>query len=277
MSLFDRPRSDWERSGYRVSEHTTSRPIRWPRVRYCVLHYTAAERTGETPAYIAAMQRAYVTGRGYSLGYSVVIDKHGVAWQVRGDDYTPAANVEVNGESFAVLLLVDGADPASEVMAERARRVIAEVRSRAGRPVEVVGHRDVGSTACPGDGIYQQIKGGVFEPREEDDMFQPITPTRVLDTRPTGRLARDSETVVNVGRVGARAAHVNVTVVDSTGWGFLTAWAQGARPDASVLNTWLSGQTVCNAVTIPVASDGTFRLYTSAGEHVLVDVMGFYV
>lgn len=108
-------------------------------------------------------------------------------------------------------------------------------------------------------------------------MYEPITPTRVLDTRPTGRLARDSEIVVNAGRAGARAAHVNLTCVGSIGEGFFTAWASGSRPDASVLNTWVPGQIVCNAANVPLAPDGTFRVYTSAGENLLVDVMGYYV
>lgn len=277
MSLYDRSRTDWERPGYTVAEHTTSRPIDWRRVRYAVIHYTAAKRTGQTPDYIAAMQRAYVSSRGYSLGYSVVIDKAGVAWQVRGDDYMPAANVEVNRSSFAILLLTDGDEPASPIMVERTRRIIAAVRERAYQYVRIVGHGEVGATACPGAGIRDQIARGEFEPRQEDDMYEPITPTRVLDTRPTGRLARDSEIVVNAGRAGARAAHVNLTCVGSTGEGFFTAWASGARPNASVLNTWVPGQIVCNAVNVPLAPDGTFRVYTSAGENLLVDVMGYYV
>ena len=105
--------------------------------------------------------------------------------------------------------------------------------------------------------------------------YTPITPKRVMDTRPN-RLDVGSITVVNTGRPGASTAHVNVTIVDSRDAGFVTAWDHAAMPNASVINTYAPGQTVANAFNIKLAGDGSFLLFTSSGENLIVDVMGYF-
>ncbi|MER5635881.1 hypothetical protein ABT095_02860 [Kitasatospora sp. NPDC002227] len=120
--------------------------------------------------------------------------------------------------------------------------------------------------------------------------FDPLTPQRVLDTRTgLGRSGGDpvgaGQTVVlkvagqgGVPATGASAVALNVTVTDTTGPGYLTAWPSGsARPVASNLN-WVAGQTVPNMVVVPIGPDGTVSLYNgSPGSTQLVaDVAGYY-
>lgn len=102
------------------------------------------------------------------------------------------------------------------------------------------------------------------------------TPERVLNTRSGPMPAAGTELVVNTGHPGASAVVANITSVETQCCGqFLTAWASGPRPDTSVLNA-APGQTIANSVIVPVAPDGTFRLYTFASAHLLVDISGYF-
>jgi hypothetical protein len=268
----DRSRADWEVAGYTVAQHTKSRPVRWRDVDMVVVHYTADKRAmADTAEYLRRMQKSYVDRRGYSLGYSVAVDQQGVSWEIRGTDHMPAANVGFNDRTWVILCLVDWQDACNPQMVDTIRQLVAWARGQAGRPIPIVGHRDIASTRCPGDGIYNQIKNGTFEPVPEDLTMRIINPpTRVYDSRKQGGAFKPGETRrVTVGRNGA--AFVNVTVVNASGDGFVTVWADGPMPDVSNVN-YETRQTICNTSWVPVNSDGTVNVYTFAGCDILVDV-----
>jgi hypothetical protein len=113
--------------------------------------------------------------------------------------------------------------------------------------------------------------------------LQPLTPSRLLDTRGATKPAPGSVTDVQVaGRGGAPAsgsmvAVLNVTVTAASGPGFVTVWGDGSRPDTSNLNAAETGQTIANLVVVPVGADGKVHLYTDAGTHLLVDLTGMFV
>jgi hypothetical protein len=121
--------------------------------------------------------------------------------------------------------------------------------------------------------------------------FVPLTPTRVLDTRPTeqlgytgGKPAADAIVRVQVRGVAGipnngdvKAVVLNVTAVNATAPGYVTVWPSGApQPVASNINLDTAGQTRPNLVTVQPASDGTISLYTSGGAHLIADVAGYY-
>jgi hypothetical protein len=121
--------------------------------------------------------------------------------------------------------------------------------------------------------------------------FIPITPVRILDTRPapltiggfTGPLTpRQTLTIPVAGVVGvptnASAVVLNVTVDSTTGASFLTLFPAGApQPNASNLN-WAAGTTIPNLVTVKLGAAGQVSIYNDAGNaHVIADVAGYYV
>lgn len=156
------------------------------------IHYTAAddlidgdpgEHAEDLPAYMRSMQKSYVLNRGYSLGYLWAVDWLGGIWQIRGWEYQSAANKDHNGHTWPILVLVDGADPATPEAVASIRLLVAEAERRAGRPQKIKGHGQlriesgVGTaTACPGVGLQAQINAGVFTPvptplpEDDDDM-----------------------------------------------------------------------------------------------------------
>ncbi len=121
--------------------------------------------------------------------------------------------------------------------------------------------------------------------------FVPLAvPARILDTRAdtltgyTGSKPAAGATVVvaiaghgGVPLAGASAVVLNVTATEATAAGYVTAWPDGTRPATSNLNLEVAGQTRPNLVTIPIGADGSVRLYTQSGTHLIADVFGYYV
>lgn len=127
---------------------------------------------------------------------------------------------------------------------------------------------------------------------DSDATFVPITPCRLIDTRPapnrTGPLAAfgidDTRSVQAHGSNGdcvipvdAAGLSLNVTAVGATAPTFLTIWPDGARPNASSVNPFPGEPPTPNAVTTSLSSSGSFEIYNLAGTvNIIVDVNGYY-
>lgn len=125
----------------------------------------------------------------------------------------------------------------------------------------------------------------LWEPSTTGTTYQPLTPSRVLDTRngsPIGPGATIDLNVTGVGGVpaaGVRAVGLNVTATGATGPGsFLTVYPTGSsRPLASNLN-FTPGPSIPNLVIAQVGPGGRVSIYNNAGSvHVVADVQGYYV
>ena len=272
--MFDRSRSVWEEPGFTVAEHTTSPPVNRSRITDVVIHYPGHDGVGNNTARdLANSQRSYATNRGYSLGYNAVVDRAGVLWQVRGVDYQNAANKGANSTTVSVQFRTNIGEPASPAAVARVQRFVADVRRWAGNPnIGVIGHRDVGSTACPGDPIYNQIGRGEFEPVSELDVTMRIVspPVRVYDSRSTDDpLPAQTVRAIPVNQPDAKAVFVNLTVTQQNAAGYLTAWGAGPMPDVSNLNYGVKD--LCNSSWIPVV-DGHINVWAYSATHLIVDV-----
>jgi WD40-like Beta Propeller Repeat len=122
-----------------------------------------------------------------------------------------------------------------------------------------------------------------FAANSSDGRLFPLPPTRLVDTRTGARPAAGATVPVDIrGRggvplTGVSAVVLNVTAVNGTAKGFVTAWPSGVdRPLASSLNLERAGQTIPNQVIVPVGSDGRVNLYTDQGTHLVVDVAGWF-
>ena len=119
--------------------------------------------------------------------------------------------------------------------------------------------------------------------------LQTLTPTRIVNTRPTGKIGNRTGTadpmtfnVYGKGGLptsGIGAVLLNVTVVDpevGNEGGYLTVYpCASGRPDASNLN-FVSGQIIPNTVIAPVDSAGNICFYSYGKTHVLADVSGYF-
>jgi hypothetical protein len=129
-------------------------------------------------------------------------------------------------------------------------------------------------------------------PGDTDSTLVPITPCRLIDTRPApdrvGLTAAfgtgDTRTIAARGSNGnctiptdAVGLSLNVTALDATALTFLTFWPDGTRPAASSLNPAPGQPPTPNAVTTVLSATGSFNLYNLTGSvNVIIDVNGYY-
>ncbi|MDJ0771268.1 MAG: CAP domain-containing protein [Ilumatobacter sp.] len=130
---------------------------------------------------------------------------------------------------------------------------------------------------------------GAFASRDE---YRPLTPARVLDTRPGeqtvdgraqggGRRTAGTTLRLDVTARGgtasnATAVSLNLTATQTGGAGFVTVYPCGSsKPAASTLN-YGAGATIANGMTARVGDNGEICIFTSASTHLVVDVNGFF-
>lgn len=125
------------------------------------------------------------------------------------------------------------------------------------------------------------------------NVFVPITPCRLFDTRP-GTLVGARNTPIGNGETmlqavtgtngncvlpgDATAVAMNVTSVNGTAASYLTIWpSDTSLPLASSLN-WIPGSPPTpNKVDVKLSATGTISLFNSSGTvDVLADVVGYY-
>lgn len=125
-------------------------------------------------------------------------------------------------------------------------------------------------------------------------VFVPITPCRLVDTRPgpgnlgprSGPIAGgETQTFAVTGAngqcvipTGASAIVANVTVVAPTAATFVTLWpADKERPGTSSLNVVAGQAPTPNGVTVALSSGGAIKAYNDRGAvHLVIDVAGYY-
>ncbi len=113
-------------------------------------------------------------------------------------------------------------------------------------------------------------------------LFVPLSPFRHLDTRRTAKVAAGAtvdaviEGVFHVYPGGVSAVSANITGVEATSAGYVSAYPPAAAPpNASNLNLG-TGETIANHATVRIDL-GKIRLFTERGAHLLVDVNGYYI
>lgn len=121
-------------------------------------------------------------------------------------------------------------------------------------------------------------------------ILRRVAPQRALDTRPesavgyTGTKPAAGTTVTaaiagiaGIPASGVAAVVVNITAVDASAAGYVTAWAAGApRPGTANLNVEHGGQTIGNLAIVPVSDASSMDLFTQSGTHLIVDVLGWF-
>jgi len=156
------PRAGWGAAAAR--SRTSLRPSR---VRLLVLHHTTGVYVG--PQTVRTIQEFHQgpQRKWADIGYNFLVAPDGTIFEGRGWSTVGAHARGRNSESVGVAFIGDG----SRVVPLPAQRSIVwlaeEADRRFGR-LQRVGHRDVGSTACPGQALYDWWVRGAFlaEPRE---------------------------------------------------------------------------------------------------------------
>jgi peptidoglycan-N-acetylglucosamine deacetylase len=106
--------------------------------------------------------------------------------------------------------------------------------------------------------------------------FAPVSPRRIVDTRNGSALQPGEVRRFETSHSGAGALATNITVTNSTGDGYLSAWnCEGVRPETSVSN-FGKGATRATGTIVPLNAAGDFCVFASRGTDVVVDEAGEY-
>ena len=122
-------------------------------------------------------------------------------------------------------------------------------------------------------------------------MLNPVTPTRLFDTRPeqgngaivvpkvkiggATEVRIDINGIAGIPASGVAAVALNVTATQPTKAGYIIVYPCGTRPTTSNVN-YSANQTVPNAVIAPVSADGEICFYSTATTHVIADVAAWF-
>ncbi|MEP6809541.1 MAG: hypothetical protein ABI992_04805 [Chthoniobacterales bacterium] len=126
-------------------------------------------------------------------------------------------------------------------------------------------------------------------------IYQGFEPCRMIDTRnPNGTFAGPKLVAgatrtfdldvngtgglcVNTFPTNVKAMVVNVTIVNEDGPGFVTIYpGNGTQPLASSINSSGPNTVIANEIVMPLAPDGTIKVYTSVGTHLVMDLVGIF-
>lgn len=120
--------------------------------------------------------------------------------------------------------------------------------------------------------------------------FHPLTPSRVLDSRPGGTGQYNTPWPGNVSRIlyvaglggipvsGAMAVVATATITNPTAGSYLTAYpADSSQVPLASDQNWGAGETRASMVVVRLAGDYSLYLYNNNGSvDILLDVTGYY-
>lgn len=133
-------------------------------VHTLVVHHTAGgiPLAESVPAELRAIQRLHQEARGWSdIGYNVLIDRQGRAWEGRGLQYVGAHTQYHNTGSIGVAFLGNYETHKLNVRQRIAYRRLLRLLKRKGFRFTIIrGHKDMPgqATACPGKNIMEGLK-----------------------------------------------------------------------------------------------------------------------
>jgi N-acetylmuramoyl-L-alanine amidase len=261
-------RKEWGARAARGVIHTA-----WGSRTRFVTHYSSADREQS----VRAIQNFHMDTRGWvDIGYNFLVDYHGNIFEGRGWDTIGAHAQGHNTESIGVCHIGKNGDHTMvSLRSIRWLYDLATVRG-GGRALRMNGHRDVGSTDCPGDLLEAWVKSGMHvdlptpvpgstpHPLLEDGVLGPNT-TRlwqhVMHTPEDGIISDPSKLVAAV------QVHLNEKI--SAG---LVIDGVGIRQDGRVYKTTRALQRYLDSGTdglLSVPVSGTIRVLQrrlNAGE-----------
>ena len=142
-------RAEW---GAAPARSTT--PLNPARVHLFVLHHTTGSYKG--PVSVRNIQKFHQgpDRRWADIGYNFLVAPDGTIFEGRGWGFAGAHARGKNSESIGVAFIGDGFKPMPEAAQRSVLWLLGEAEKRFGQ-LSPLGHRDVGSTACPGDAVYR--------------------------------------------------------------------------------------------------------------------------
>lgn len=166
-------RSEW---GARPPDHRTTIPTPTPEL---ILHHFASEHHG--PEGMRTIQSFHMDSRGMSdIAYSFCVDHDGQVYEGRGAGVQGGHTKDHNSVAHAICAMGNyEANAPTPALIRGIADLVSFGHTQGWWPAQIThGHRDVGSTGCPGTHLYRAIPDINFLARTtpEDD---PVTPQEI--------------------------------------------------------------------------------------------------
>jgi hypothetical protein len=120
--------------------------------------------TGTSPedAIVRGVQNFHMDGRGWSdIAYSYLVGQSGTIFEGRGLGIAGGHTLNYNSRSHAIAFIGGVGDTPTDICLRAGDAMFRIIEQRYGQQ-RSRGHRDVGSTACPGDPTYVRLPRPVF-------------------------------------------------------------------------------------------------------------------
>ena len=206
-----------------------------------IVHHTTGDHRGrdDSANWVRAIQRFHMNSRQWAdIAYSFLIDKNGVIFEGRGWDVAGAHTQGHNSSSIGVAFLGDGTLDVPDAVFRALQDLYEEACARYGSDIPVVGHRDLGATACPGGVLYDWVKGGGYNAPSGTPIVTAVDPVSRARAQQWARNNRAADLFVDEiipalydaaraarrenGGVGPDAALLVAQSAKETGWGRFT-------------------------------------------------------
>ncbi len=234
--------------------------------------------------------RSVAAGRFVSVAPSRLVDTRRSADRRAGDLVVPIpAGVPADATALAVSVTLTDTDQPSYVTAypAGAARPNASVvntdpleRARAVTVLAPVSPAGLALFRSAPSNVIVDVVGWFTGPSSApgtDGLFVANGPRRAWDSRSTNDPLHPGGTAErSLVPAQAAAAVINVTAVDATAPGFVSAFPAGmARPDVSMLN--VAWRSPLAAMSVVSSSSRGVAFYASVGVHMVVDVAGWFL
>ncbi|GIJ22781.1 peptidoglycan-binding protein [Micromonospora lutea] len=169
--------------------------------------WSPAENHNDCAAQVRDIQNEGMSGEGTDIAYNFVVCQHGVIFEGRGISFRSAANGAgegakipgANEKYYAIMGLVGATslpwgadDQPTGAMVAAIRNLIGHLRQHGSAGPQILGHRQVFDTYCPGT-LYPYVTNGSLQPpAPPPDTSQPVAiiPRRQWGARPPVEVTR---------------------------------------------------------------------------------------
>ena len=161
------------RAGWGAVPARSVTPLSPGRVELFVVHHTTGSYAGAQS--VRNIQQFHMgPQRGWAdIGYNFLVGADGTIFEGRGWSRVGAHARNKNSVSIGVAYVGDGSLPVPDEAKRAIGWLAGEADRRFGR-LRRVGHRDVGSTLCPGHELYRVVQSGLsYEPPKGDVPAKP--------------------------------------------------------------------------------------------------------
>lgn len=132
-----------------------------------IVHYSTGQELGreDCAQWVREIQAFHQNTRGWcDIGYNFLVCKHGDIFEGRGWNKVGAHAPNHNAAAIGVCFLGND-DPDLDDTTPQARAAVKsllrDLITKAGHSIQVLGHRDVKATSCPGNELYDWIGAGM--------------------------------------------------------------------------------------------------------------------